>query len=160
MPRAEKYFWARCIDMRFEMHWLQFTPNVGIPWQWSYSYCKYFIQLNKACHGFGIFMKMACRLFNSDYSTSQKKFAFLAAAGRRRKVPESVSVCRRGFPALCSPLSMARHLCEPTGTKGATYRYRQVRPLWPGPSKSFSQDRLRCSWQRIATFIRWSPHSI
>ena len=62
--------------------------------------------------------------------------------------------------SLCSPLSMARHLCEPTGTKGATYRNRQVRPLWPGPSKSFSQDRLRCSWQRVVTFIRWSPHSI
>ena len=65
----------------------------------------------------------------NSYSMSQKFVAFLAAAGRRRYVPESVYVCRRRLPALCSPLSMARHLCELKGTKGVTYRYREVRPL-------------------------------
>ena len=44
--REEKHFWARCIDVQFEMHWHQFIPNVGMHWQWSCRYCKYFIQLN------------------------------------------------------------------------------------------------------------------
>ena len=66
-----------------------------------------------------------------------KKFC-LPGGSRQAPLGAVGSFClQTGLPALCSPLSMARHLCEPTGTKGATCRYRQVRPLWPGPRKFF-----------------------
>ena len=76
------------------------------------------------------------RIRNLIYNVQYEPKNVCLPGGSRQAPPESVSVCRRGLPGLCSPLRMARHLCEPTGTKGATYRYRQVRPLWPGPSNS------------------------
>ena len=61
------YVWARCIDIRFEMHWHQFIPNVGMHWQWTYPCFKYDIQLNKTYSGFRIDMLMTCKMFISDY---------------------------------------------------------------------------------------------